>query len=397
MLALLAGVALARPAHAQLGVAGTTGTTTAASLADGDLFIGVQQTEGSNLAPFDLARFFNKANCDCETPIFLYFTLTASGTLKRSAGVPTGTVKFFVGQNCSDIIFQPSCTLVGSDRIEVFMQLGRETLPTTAKVMSTSTTSATDADGGVVVQASNCTSTTNGFTQTVWAVFDYGADGTVDYSATQPVTVDLTPPPAPTNIKVAGGNEAVTVSWTPVDYSLNMDLQGYQVLCQRADGLQVFSNGTFGPYVETCSKTAGVGVAGLDPLFVCSPLLNASDSSYRVKILQNNIWYAAAVVAIDISGNADQPTLIGYLDPATGLPDPNTSWAQPQRTLSFYDVYRDGNITNGGAGQMATPGAATGGFCAVADEGRRGRWGLGLGAGVLAAGVIAFARRRRRT
>jgi hypothetical protein len=390
-LALLACLALARPAQAQTtGTAGTTGTT--GTLAQTDFFIGIQQQEGSNLAAFDLARFFNKANCDCETPVFLYFTLTSTGIAKRST-TPTGTVKFFVGQQCDQILLQPNCTLVGSDRIEVFMQHGRETLMTTAKVMSTSTTTSLTADGGVVL-AQDCMSTTNGFTQTVWAVFDYGADGVVDFSATQAVTIDLTPPPAPTNITVAPGNEAVTVSWTPVDYSLNMDLQGYQILCERGDNTQVFANGTFTPYIKSCKATAGVGVVGLDPLFVCSPLLNRSDSSYRVKILQNDIYYAAAVVAIDISGNAAAPVLVGC-DPNVAV-DPVCSWQKPQKTDSFFDVYRDGNSTNGGAGQMATPGAATGGFCAVAGDGHRGRWGLGIGCFAVVAALLARARRRRR-
>ena len=83
-LVLVACVVFARPAAAQLGTAGTDGTTTTASLADGDIFIGVQATQGANLAAFDLARFFNKAACDCDTPVFLYFTLTATGFSKRT-------------------------------------------------------------------------------------------------------------------------------------------------------------------------------------------------------------------------------------------------------------------------------------------------------------------------
>ena len=90
-LGLLACLAFARPASAQLGTAGTLGTTTttAATLADGDIFIGIQATEGANLTDFDLARFFNKDNCDCDTPVYGFVTLTASGLAKRTA-VPDG-------------------------------------------------------------------------------------------------------------------------------------------------------------------------------------------------------------------------------------------------------------------------------------------------------------------
>ena len=202
----------------------------------------------------------------------------------------------------------------------------------------------------------DCTSPTNGFTQTIWAIFDYGADGTYEYSATQAVFVDLTPPPVPDNITVTPGNEALNVSWTPVDETLNQDLQGYQIFCQRGD-IQVFPNGTFTPQVRSCSKTMGLGVDGLDPLFVCSPLLNRSVDSFRVKILQNGIFYGAVVVSIDNSGNAFAPNLA----------NDGQFFTTPVKTDSFFDVYRDGNQTNSGAGRAgATPGAATGGFCAVA-------------------------------
>jgi hypothetical protein len=393
------------------GVAGTTGTTgtTTTSLADGDIFIGVQQTEGANLAAFDLARFFNVANCQCNTPVFFYFTLTSTGFAKRAL-VPSGNLLFFVGSSCNDAILQKTnCQLLKSEQIAQFMQNGRDTVQTTAQVVSANTTVATTSlDGGTSITSSAmpntaCTSPVNGFNQTIWAIFDFGADGTFDFSATQAVFVDLTPPPAPTNIKVAPANEALNVSWTPVDFSTNMDLQGYQVFCQRAGGLQVFAKNTFSSVVRTCTATSSGAVEGLDPLFACSPLLNITANSFRVKILQNDIYYAATVVAVDNSGNALAPTLVGR-NPALGADviDPASSYQKPQRTLSFYDVYRDGNGTNGGGtGAVPTPGAATGGFCAVAGPagGRRHGWTVGLGAGaagfVLVAAAIARVRRRR--
>ena len=284
--------------------------------------------------------------------------------------------------------------------LNTFMANARATtVATTARAMSTNSTVATDVDGGVVSTFANgtvpnpdCTSPTNGFTQTVWAVFDYGADGTFDYSTTQAVFVDVTPPPAPTNIVVAPADEAVTVKWTPVDFSLNMDLQGYQILCARGD-VPVFSKNTFGPAVMSCPTTSGPGIMGLDSLFVCSPLLNITTDSFRVKVLQNGIFYAATVVAIDNSGNALPPVLQGC-DPNLSV-DPNCSWQKPAKTDSFFDVYRDGNSTNT-QGTPATPGAATGGFCAVAGgEGRRG-WTIGLGSGAFVALATALGRARRR-
>jgi hypothetical protein len=391
--ALVACLALARPAAAQ--TAGTTGTTTTTTttLAAGDVFIGVQQTEGSNLPAFDLARFFNKANCDCDTPVFLYFTLTSTGFAKRAL-VPTGKVDFLIGSGCDNIITQKTnCQFLQSDQIATFMQLGRETIKTTARVISANSTVASAApDGGTVftngtVPNPDCTSPSNGFNQTVWAAFDFGADGVYDFSATQAVFVDLQPPPAPTGIKVSPGNEALTVTWTPIDYATNMDLQGYQIFCQRGGGLQVFPNNTFPSVVRSCTNTAGMGVTGLDPLFVCSPLLNRTVDAFRVKILQNDIFYGATVVAVDNSGNALLPTLAGE------------NFAKPAKTNSFFDVYRDGNETNGAGGTMgnAMPGKATGGFCAVAStDDRAGVTTLGVGVFVGLALALGRARRRRR-
>jgi hypothetical protein len=392
----------ARPAHAQFATAGTTGTTTATTgtLATTDFFIGVQAVEGSNLTNFQLLTFFDRANCLCNKDVFLYYTLTESGISKRST-TPAGTVSFWVGSSCGDPILQrEECQFIGSDQITTFMNLGRETIKTNTQVISSNSTLDTGTvDGGILTGGAGtapnttCASDVNGFDQTVWAVFDYGSDGVLDLAVSQAVHVDLTPPPAPANIKVRSGNEAVVVSWTPVDASLTTDLQGYQVLCQRAANLQVFSSGAFASYVETCptTLTSTDDLTSLDPKFVCSPLLTATASSYRVKILQNGIYYAATVVAIDTAGNASPATLVG--------PDKNGgSYEIPALTESFYDVYRDGNSTNGGPpGQTtATPGLATGGFCAIGD-GARGRtsFGVGLGASVLVAAALARRRRRR--
>jgi uncharacterized protein (TIGR03382 family) len=380
------GAASARPAHAQ--TAGTTGTATVGTLATTDLFIGIQHPQGANLRAFDLPRFFNKQHCDCTEPIYIYVTLTASGFPKR-ASTPTGTVEFWVGQQCDQILYRTQrCQFIKSEPIATFMALGHDTLATDARVLSTYTATAQLDDAGVAITntgvftpTTTCTAPVASFTNSAYVLFDYDSDGVYDLTVTQDVAIDLTPPPVPENIKVAPGNEAVTVSWTPVDYSLNMDLQGYQVLCRRGADLPVFSSGTFGAYLQTCTTAeTGTGLEALDPAFVCSPLLNRSDSSYRVKILQNGITYAASVVAIDNSGNAS-PVVLSNPD----------NYAIPQKTDSFYDVYRNGDSTNG---PPSPSGGATGGFCAVS-----GRDCTGLGGGVALTVVAAFAlawRRRRR-
>jgi hypothetical protein len=402
---LLACVVTARPARAQTltGTAGTIGTTTPTTLAAADFFIGIQQPEGTNLNNFQLPRFFNKANCDCDEPVFVYVTLEPSGFAKRPTLTQTTSGKFqiWIGSECDQILLQPGrCTKLVDIPLATFMADGHVTTPAvSARVFSTDTTTLeATVDGGVTeslgttfVPTPTCTTTGLSFQQTVWALIDVDGDGIYDVepAPVQTLLVDLTPPPPPTNIHVSPGDEALSVTWTPVDFSTNMDLQGYQVLCQRAQDLQVFPTNTFGAYFETCSTTRlGDGLVSLAPQFACSPLLTTTASSFRVKILQNDIWYAASVVSIDNSGNSSPPVLVGPDGMAFG------SFQKPEKTDSFYDVYRNGENT--GAGPVVPQGAASGGFCAVGG-GRSKAWTwTGIGAAALVAAALSRARRRRR-
>ncbi len=160
----------------------------------------------------------------------------------------------------------------------------------------------------------------------------------------------MAPPPRPTNVDRSDpGNEALIVNWTGIDTSVTIDLLGYQVLCDRGGALQVFKNGTFGAGFRTCATTPLP--AGSTPTswawirdFACSPLLTPTTNSFRVKILQNDITYGVSVVAIDNSYNASAP------DRATTR--------TPVKTLSFYDVYRNGDETNTMPGAQPEPGRA---------------------------------------
>jgi hypothetical protein len=113
-------------------------------------------------------------------------------------------------------------------------------------------------------------------------------------------------------------------------------------------------------------------VKGLDPNFLCSPLLTASTSSFRIKILQNDIIYGVGLAAIDTHHNGSTPQIV---------------YQAPTKTLSFYDKYRNGD--NG-----LEPGRASGGLCAVAPLGEGAAPGP---AGWAAAGaMLAAAALRRR-
>lgn len=377
----------AAPAVAQLDAGTTTGTT----LGTSDFFIGVQHESGANLSDFDRARFFNKAHCDCTEQVFVYVALTSTGFQKVLTVDRTGQIEFWVGSQCdsNDGLRTSRCQLLLSEPMATFLNDGRVTIPTDARVMSTYT-QATFIDGGTTglgfIPNPDCTSPTNqAFNQTIF-VISPSSTGAPMALATSQVNIDLTPPPAPSslgNVVVEGGNEAVVINWPKVDSSVYTDLLGYQVLCNRAGSLQVFNDGTFGAGFMECAmpgSDAGVGngdndggVSGLDPRFACSPLLSPTTQSFRVKILQNGITYGISVVSIDISGNASPPDVF---------------YATAMATKSFYDVYRNDDPNN--------PGAASGGLCAL-GEGTTSRGATtGIAAVLTIAGIVVVARRRRR-
>lgn len=396
---LLLGSGLTRMAAAQTGAAGATGTT---SLAASDLLIAVQQSPGVALPDFDLQRFFNVANCNCNVPVYIFFTFSQTGFAKK-ATLPDGTIEFWTGLNCNNVTVR-NCTKLG-DTLSLSTFGANSGVVVTSDVPTLSrsfgqpavTGTTTIADGGVVIgdggaSTANACASGLAFMQSIWALVTFASDPPYDVAATLSVQIDMAPPPPPNveshlvNGRIPPGNEALIVNWTGVNTSTYGDLLGYQVLCDRGGELQVFKSGTFGAGFRTCPKTPLPGVApdnnilGLDPNFTCSPLMTQTASSYRLKILQNDITYGVSVVSIDTHYNASQPVVF---------------YGTPIKTLSFYDVYRNGDEANTGPSMQPEPGQASGGFCAVSGRTSRSAGAAGLTAVALAVG-LAFARRRRR-
>ncbi len=391
---LLLASGLARTASAQTGVGGASG---AAALAAADLLIVVQSMPGVAIPDFDLQRFFNINNCQCNTPVYVFFTFTQSGfAKKRSLGA--GTIEFFAGLNCNNITVR-NCTKLGDTiMLATFGAQGGVVVPTTTQTLSQNfgqpAITSTAIDGGVLISDAGTTGTGTGvcsagtaFSQTIWALVTFSGDAPYDVSATISVPIDTAPPPQPANFKLSSGNEAVIANWDILDTSVNVDMLGYQLLCDRGGTLQVFPNGSFGAGFQTCAATPLPGglhsnLLGLDPNYVCSPLLTNTASSFRIKILQNDITYGVGLVAIDTHYNASAPLL---------------HFQAPQKTLSFYDVYRNGDEANNMPNSAGPdPGKATGGFCAVAGDTGRAAGGGGLAVVALAFG-LGFAARRRRS
>jgi hypothetical protein len=398
----LAGTLLATSlAMAQTtGTGGITGTPTASAITADDIFIGVQDVENANLSDFNVNRFFNKARCDCDEDVFIFVSLKPSGIAKRANAVRTGSMEMWVGTDCTNTLTRGSfCKLIANPTWAEFLNLGKRNIQTTARIVSTYTGASVttpDGDGGVTTGTvtfpangtETCTAPIETFNQSIWVLVSTTSVGTYDITAKRLVPIRLTPPnpPEPSGVTVQPASQALIVSWPKINTALFPNILGYQILCSRAGSLQVFANGTFAPGFQSARSVcpdkpdrfpAAGGVEGLDPLFACSPLLTATNDSYRVKILQDGIPYGVAVVTVDTSGNPSVPNIL---------------YETPVRTKSFYDVYRDGDTGNNG---NSTPGGDVGGFCNLAPEASRPRWGI-VGIVVVAAGAIAFARRRRR-
>ena len=394
-------------AEAQVGTGGTlgigtgTGGSGGTAFAAGDFFTSIQQQSDPpvSLTTFQLSRFFNKANCDCSTPVNVFISLLSSGVAKRqTAGITIGTVSIVLGTGCNSVTglvtghSSGSCLQIATEPVLTFLNQASYTVPTDAQVLSTyfnATGVVSDAGTGTTGTAATCTSPIGqSFTQTINFNFDFGSGG-IDLSVPLMVVIDLVPPPPPAKVTIQGGDEALVINWTSVDQALVPDLLGYQILCSRADKYQVFnespaddggtSTGAFGSAFQICPKTTpwmggiDAGIENLSPLYVCSSQMSPQSTSDRVEILQNDITYAAAVVAIDASGNPSEP-VIGF--------------GKPVKTLSFYDVYRD----------QTPQGQATGGFCAISTArpvAKTTAAVLSLLA-VAAFGVVLTRRRRRR-
>ena len=372
----------------------TDGGTTSSSFAPEDFFVRMQDIPLHTLSDFDVARYFNKARCDCSQNVYVYVSLSSTGLAKQQAVKRDGNLEVWLGSQCNDYLVRGGrCVQIAKLTLVDFLvaNVGKLVIPTDARMMSSQPNLGTGFDGGVGSGFPNpdCTMPGEQATQQVWVLLDTDSNGTPDVSATQNVTIDVRPPPAPTITSLEGGNQALIVHWTPVNTASFPDVIGYQVLCNRGGDLQVFTDGTFDPAFITCTMPTKApipdagpispdpnfdgGVESLNPFFACSPLLSPTADSFRVKILQNDITYGVAVVAIDRSFNASTPSLL---------------YDHPIKTKSFYDTYRNDDPEH--------PGAATGGLCTLGAGPATGGTIAGTVAAIGLAAIVLVRRGRRR-
>jgi hypothetical protein len=329
-LALLAALVLsaaARPAQAQ-----TTGT----GLVKTDFELKLEKKVGDKwVLPSDLeaSLFFNKARCECDTPVAIRVAVTSTALMKQR---PTqGNVKLIAGPaGCvaQDLANRPKDN-VGCTKIADLSQLpdlfkGPQEVETTVGKLFAA---------GLPPSGQGCAAT---FSQSVWLWVDADRDGSPDMgiagsdAPTLPIAIDGEAPAAPTDITVTAGNEALTAHWSR--NTVMNDSNGFLVFCSRG-GLPVFKSSYFSgneyqsQRTECSDKVLAPGAAestafgGLDPAFLCSDLLTTA-SEWRIKGLQNGIPYEVGVAAVDTHGNAS--------------PIETALVQSPVPTVDFFDAYR---------------------------------------------------------
>ncbi|HEX2658419.1 MAG TPA: hypothetical protein VHU40_09110 [Polyangia bacterium] len=391
-----------RLAHAQTG--GTTGTVNG-TLSPDDVFIGVQRVQGENLNDVNRARFLNNASCTCKRPAWIKAVLNTSAIAKSALVPQTDVVSMYLGTSCDQPTLLGFCHKLGQTVMSDFRANGM-LVPTTVDVLATNFsinagantvvgtggvggaggaggTSDTGGTGGTTTTTTTSNNPCDGlgdmFGQTIW-LFIESSPGLHDALSKQyGVVIDAAPPPVPKGVTVAAANEALITGWTAIDKTTTTDLAGYQIFCARRGNEQVFVNGTFTTYVDSCGNdpkdspqlpvdVSETALQDRNTNFICSDLLSVADTSFRIKILENAIPYAVGVAAVDSHGNASKMTEFA---------------SSPVETLDFYHQYRNGD----------PQGTATGGACAVA--GRVTDTDAAGGVGLMLLGLFGARRRRR--
>ena len=172
-------------------------------------------------------------------------------------------------------------------------------------------------------------------TQTIWFWAQTNSSSSPDRSDLS-VALNLVGqvPFAPAQVVATASNEAIVVNWTwqaGISPVADSSFLGVQILCQRQADTQVFPFGTYAPAFmtsttlcpdATLATSPNSAFGNLDPRYLCSGLLPATTTSYRITGLQNGLPYGVGVVAVDKYGNFSDISDIAYATPSSALSEP---------------------------------------------------------------------------
>jgi hypothetical protein len=372
-------------ATAQTTTGGSTGTT---ALAESDFSIYVQVKSASGgwtqLSTSDAKTYFDRARCNCGSTVRFVVEVETSTAMSNitsllAASGADGEARLYLGQS-SGCTSDPTDTSYGCvllDSVDELSSLAKNGYWTSAE------TSVTDLFGG----ADACDVLK---TQYIWLWIDTASDGSADLTGDSAPSLNLRldgkAPSPPSGLSVQGGKQALILTWTAsaTSSSSSSDLAGYFVFCMRSQGTAAWASSPSNDhYVSPATlaasslcpnqdmltaSTFAATLSNLDPAYLCSGLIAADQTSYRLKSLENDVAYTLVMATVDNDGNLSAPT-----DSATGT---------PVLTVDFYNEY----VNEGGQ--------AVGGYCTVAKGAARPG---GLTCLLFAAAILPLALRRAKS
>ncbi len=346
--------------------------------------------------PDSLWHTFNMAHCVCSQAVKSgsiqptdFHEATFSEELKStSAGSPplTQPVTFWVGTGCDQILTR----MMTCHQVDPLAVAADGTISKQSIVFSQiAPVSAIQPELFIfdlmepVIPQEGCTPQV--LSATEYAVIDTDADGMDDFFLPISIDTDTLPPPLPTVFHVEGAENAIQISWdAPVGNV--QDIAFYQALCSTTLGnpalpthfapkyqtpfqlcgtpvnitFAQFNNGASsrldpfavdaaidapsdaGVVIDDASMGADggqlgqpMGLAQLDPNFICGEVDDATATSMRIDNLKNGVGYIVELLAIDKYGN---PAGVFF-----------TSTVTPQAVTDFWeDLHDRGSKVEGG-------------------------------------------------
>jgi hypothetical protein len=237
---------------------------------------------------------------------------------------------------------------------------------------------------GTCDSAATCSTTSVQANLQLWVQTNTGTMPDLDPGPTATVNLVGNVPVTPADVTAEGGNEALKVGWDwgGVDIATNTTIRGVQVFCQRGADTQVFANGLFSPAYQTpatlcpnspaATRTSGGPFSDFDPRYLCSGLIPATSTSYRISGLQNGIAYGVGVAAVDKYGNIGAIANVAY-----GMPNAGVGGTGGTSGAGGSVGGPDADATGGALGS----GGEAGGSQAAGATGADGGIGVRLGSG----------------
>jgi hypothetical protein len=286
----------------------------------------------------DQPQFFNRAHCECDNADAAMVRIAIAPavgtpekirTLLSANGFPDGIGRLYVGAvgfNCLNPSnytgnIEPYCTNLldpsdygASFPLAVFETQRLYESPPFPVAWLFNSLRMSCGTSGTCDSIESCTTTTATQPIYFWAQSRRGSyPDFVDTSFT--VALDGAIPTAPSGVTAEADSDSILVHWEWPATS-TPDGTGVQIFCTRPAGIQVFPTGSFAPAYTTAAMVCpGTPRASLDPYsslvdptFLCSGLLPATATSYRISGLQPETAYSVAVAAVDRFGNISKPS-----------------------------------------------------------------------------------------